>query len=198
MSLALLLDKDVIFFLLQQRWSKFKKDFWANGGFSNPKHLFLIFVFFWALHTFARERGWLRKKSVRGKHIFLTGAGSGLGRGMAIRFAKRGANLTLSDINEDGLLETKKMIKEETGSDTNVLTIKLDISNRQGIRDAAQQGLTKFGEVEIVINNAGIVQGKQFTELNESLSSKQFVVNLECHFWIVSEFLPSMIRRNSG
>lgn len=158
----------------------------------------MLLLSFWALHTFARERGWLRKKSVRGKHIFLTGAGSGLGRGMAIRFAKRGANLTLSDINEEGLLETKRMIKDETGSDTNILTIKLDISSRQGIKDAAQQGLTKFGEVDILINNAGIVQGKQFTDLNEGLSSKQFVVNLESHFWITSEFLPAMIRRNSG
>jgi hypothetical protein len=103
----MLLNKDVILFLLQQRWAKFKKDFWANGGFTNPKNLLLILIFFWGLHTFARERGWLRKKSVKAKHIFLTGAGSGLGRGMAIRFAKRGANLTLSDINEEGLLETK-------------------------------------------------------------------------------------------
>lgn len=52
--------------------------------------------------------------------------------------------------------------------------------------------------MNILINNAGIVQGKQFTELNEGLSSKQFIVNLECHFWIISEFLPSMIQKNEG
>jgi NADP-dependent 3-hydroxy acid dehydrogenase YdfG len=90
------------------------------------------------------------------------------------------------------------MIKDATGSDSNVLTIKLDISNRQGIKEAAKKGFLKFGHVEIVINNAGIVQGKQFNDLNETLSSKQFVVNLECHFWIINEFLPDMILRNSG
>ena len=107
MGYSQLLNKDVLLFLLGQRWKKFKKDFWANGGFTRPKHIIVILILLWALYTFFRERGWLPKKSVRGKHIFLTGAGSGLGRGMAIRFAKRHANLTLVDINEVGLQETK-------------------------------------------------------------------------------------------
>jgi NAD(P)-dependent dehydrogenase (short-subunit alcohol dehydrogenase family) len=57
----------------------------------------------WASFILARERGWLPKKSVKGKHIFITGAGSGLGRDMAIRFSILGANLSISDINTDGL-----------------------------------------------------------------------------------------------
>ncbi len=57
----------------------------------------------WASFILARERGWLPKKSVKGKHIFITGAGSGLGRDMAIRFSMLGANLSISDINIDGL-----------------------------------------------------------------------------------------------
>ena len=52
------------------------------------------------------------KKNLYGKHIFLTGAGSGLGRIMAIRFAKKGAILSLADQNFEGLEETKKMILE--------------------------------------------------------------------------------------
>jgi NADP-dependent 3-hydroxy acid dehydrogenase YdfG len=57
----------------------------------------------WASFILARERGWLPKKSVKGKHIFITGAGSGLGRDMAIRFSILGANLSISEINTDGL-----------------------------------------------------------------------------------------------
>jgi NAD(P)-dependent dehydrogenase (short-subunit alcohol dehydrogenase family) len=57
----------------------------------------------WASFILAREKGWLPKKSVKGKHIFITGAGSGLGRDMAIRFSILGANLSISDINTDGL-----------------------------------------------------------------------------------------------
>ena len=99
----------------------------------------------------------MAKKSVRGEHVFITGAGSGLGRGMALKFAGRKANLTISDINEQGLLETKEMIEKATGTTQNVLTIKLDVSNRDEIKQSAQQATQEFGDVDILINNAGIV-----------------------------------------
>ena len=76
------------------------------------------------------------KKSVKAKHIYLTGAGSGLGRGMTLKFAQLGANLTISDINEEGLMETKKMVFNLTGRDDNIMTIKLDVSNRKAIKDS--------------------------------------------------------------
>ena len=69
----------------------------------------LFFIILWLLYclkVFLREKGWLLKKSVRGKHLFITGAGSGLGRLMSIKFAKLGANLTISDMNHEGVLET--------------------------------------------------------------------------------------------
>jgi len=69
-------------------------------------NIVLAIVFLWAFYTFCREQGWVLKKDVRGKHIFITGAGGGLGRGMAFQFAKLGANLTLVDKNEDTLKET--------------------------------------------------------------------------------------------
>ena len=112
------------------KWNKFKKDFWKNGGFKNPKYIICLVLFFWFVHYQFKLRGWLKKKSVKKQHIYLTGGGSGLGRGMTLKFAKRGANLTISDINEEGLNETKKMVKELTGTDENILTIKCDISDR--------------------------------------------------------------------
>ena len=124
-------------FVLQMKWTKFKKDFWKNGGFKNPKMIIYLFLFFWALHAYFKEKGWLKKKSVNKKHIFLTGAGSGLGRGMTLNFAKAGANLTIMDINEEGLNETKRMVKELTGTDDNILAIKCDISDRQAITQSA-------------------------------------------------------------
>lgn len=57
----------------------------------------------WATYILARERGWLPKKNIKGKHVFITGAGSGLGRDMAIRLSMLGANVSISDINIDGL-----------------------------------------------------------------------------------------------
>jgi NADP-dependent 3-hydroxy acid dehydrogenase YdfG len=71
----------------------------------------VLFAGLWALYTWVKNMGWLPKKSVNKKHIFLTGAGSGLGRCVAIRLAKLGACLSLVDLNLAGLEETKRMIK---------------------------------------------------------------------------------------
>ena len=144
-------------FVLQMKWKQFKTNFYKNGGFTNKKHIVYILLFLWAIYTFCRERGWLPKKSVRGKHIYLTGAGSGLGRGMTLKFAKRGANLTISDINKEGLIETKRMVLEQTGRDDNILVIQLNVGDRQAVKNSAEQAIQKFGIVDILINNAGIV-----------------------------------------
>ena len=124
-------------FVLEMKWTKFKKDFWRNGGFKNPKVIIVIFLFLWAVYNTFKHKGWLKKKSVKKQHIYLTGGGSGLGRGMTLKFAKRGANLTISDIKEEGLIETKKMVKELTGTDENIFTIKCDISDRKAIAQSA-------------------------------------------------------------
>lgn len=193
-----MLNKDVLMFILEAKWKKFKKDFWKAGEFTAPKHIVYILLFLWAFYTYAREKGWLAKKSVKGKHIYLTGAGSGLGRGMTLKFAARGANLTISDINEEGLNETKQMVKALTGRDNNIFTIKLDVSNRIAIKDSAEAARAKFGNVNILINNAGIVQGKEIMELDEKMAHLSFVVNLECHLWLIREFLPAMVEKNEG
>ncbi len=81
-----------------------------------------------------KVNGLLPKKNVKGQHIFLTGAGSGLGRGMAVEFGKLGSKLTLCDINEKGLEETKElMLKDKSIKKENILLIKLDVSNRDAI-----------------------------------------------------------------
>jgi len=88
-----------------------KIKFVENGGWTSKQNILYLFLGIWALYTFIKNKGWLPKKSVYKKHIFLTGAGSGLGREMSKRFAKMGANLTLVDLNLQGLEETKKLIK---------------------------------------------------------------------------------------
>lgn len=55
-----------------------------------------------------------------------------------------------------------------------------------------------FGPVDILINNAGLIQGKMFTDMSELDASKSMLVNAESHIWTTKEFLPAMIQRNSG
>ena len=85
---------------------KFFKDFLFHRDgswlYRNRRAIYALLLA-WAAYTLARERGLLPKKNVNGKHVFITGAGSGLGRAMALEFAKRGAKVTVSDINEEGV-----------------------------------------------------------------------------------------------
>ena len=97
------------------QYKKWKKSYITQGGWRRPKNLFILLLckneifidlVLWGLYTFAKYRGWLPKKSLEGEHVYLTGAGSGIGRLMAIEFAKLGCVLTLTDINMKGLEET--------------------------------------------------------------------------------------------
>ena len=97
--------------------------------------MLVIFVLY-SLYAILKKNGWWFKKSVKGKHIFLTGGGSGLGRAVAIKMARLGAKLTLVDINEKTVEQTKRMIKAQTGSD-DVQTFQLDVANREAIREVA-------------------------------------------------------------
>lgn len=74
----------------------------------------------------------------------------------------------------------------------------LDVANREQIREVAQSCRETFGPVDILINNAGLVQGKFVTEMDEKLATKTMIVNAESNFWTVKEFLPSMIENKSG
>jgi len=76
----------------------------------SPK-LWIISLFaFSFLYSVLKTRGWLWKKSIKGEHVFLTGAGSGIGRYMALAFGQQGCQLSLSDINIAGLEETKQLL----------------------------------------------------------------------------------------
>ncbi len=74
----------------------------------------------------------------------------------------------------------------------------MDVGNREQISEVAQKCQEHYGSVDILINNAGIVQGKFITDMNEVLASKTMIVNAESNIWTAREFLPSMIKKNSG
>lgn len=96
------------------------------------------------------------KKSVRGKHVFITGAGSGIGREMAIILAKKGAKITASDINLQTAEETAKII---TDMKLKAHAVALDVTNPEDITKSHEAAKSKFGVVDMLINNAGITFG---------------------------------------
>ncbi|KAL2085298.1 hypothetical protein ACEWY4_018618 [Coilia grayii] len=137
-----------------------------------------------------------RRKSVAGETVLITGAGSGLGRGLALEFARLGARLVLWDINQDGIKETARIVMECHNARAN--TYVCDCGDRSEVYRVADQVKREVGDVTILINNAGIVTGKKFLEAPDALIEKTMAVNSMAHFWMYKAFLPAMIAGNHG
>ncbi|NXH81383.1 RDHE2 dehydrogenase, partial [Edolisoma coerulescens] len=137
-----------------------------------------------------------RKKNVSGEIVLITGAGSGIGRLLAVKFASLGATLVLWDINQEGLNYTVRLARENGAG--RVHSYICDCSKRQDVYRVADQVKKEVGDVSILINNAGIVIGKRFLDSPDSLVEKTVEVNTMAHFWTYKAFLPAMIAANHG
>ncbi|VDK72862.1 unnamed protein product, partial [Anisakis simplex] len=96
----------------------------------------------------------MERKNVEGSIILITGAGSGLGRELSKRLAKSRPRLVLWDMNETGVEETAKMCRE-FGAECYAYVV--DVSNREMVYKTADLVKKEVGDVEILINNAGII-----------------------------------------
>lgn len=89
----------------------------------------------------------------RGKTAFISGAANGIGLGMATAFAREGINVIMSDIRKDDLDEAAEEVRKYN---QNVKTIAVDVSDRDAMKEAADEAEKAFGKIHILCNNAGI------------------------------------------
>ncbi|XP_017741927.1 PREDICTED: epidermal retinol dehydrogenase 2 [Rhinopithecus bieti] len=137
-----------------------------------------------------------QQKNVAGEIVLITGAGSGLGRLLALQFAGRGSVLVLWDVNKEGNEETYRMAQEAGAARVHAYTC--DCSQKEEVYRVADQVKKEVGDVSILINNAGIVTGKNFLDCPDELMEKSFDVNFKAHLWTYKAFLPAMIANDHG
>jgi len=137
----------------------------------------------------------MKRKNVSGQLVLITGAGSGLGRLMSVEFAKLGCNLVLWDVNEAGNNETAELVKQYG---IKVYPYTVDLSNKDAVYACADKVKSTAGDVQILVNNAGIVTGKHFLDTPDKMNVKTFEVNVFAHFWTCKSFMPNMIENNFG
>ena len=135
-------------------------------------------------------------KSLDGKVVVITGAGSGIGRQLALQAAGHGALLALSDWDEVGLVETAQ--QAQTRSHREVRTDKVDVRDREAMRDYATSVREGFGRVNVIVNNAGVALHGDF----EEVSYDDFDWVMDVDFWGVvqgtKEFLPHLVESGDG
>uniref|UniRef100_A0A0N4ZSJ3 Short-chain dehydrogenase/reductase 3 n=1 Tax=Parastrongyloides trichosuri TaxID=131310 RepID=A0A0N4ZSJ3_PARTI len=114
---------------------------------------------------------------------------------MAKQFGKLGAKIIIWDINKEGCINTLNVLKNYNVECWYYI---VDISKREEIYEAARKVKKDIGDVDILINNAGIVTGKKIFDSQDELMELTMAVNTISHFFTTKAFLPSMLERNSG
>jgi NADP-dependent 3-hydroxy acid dehydrogenase YdfG len=130
-----------------------------------------------------------------GKVAVITGAGSGIGRALALNLAAKGAKLALSDIDTDGLAET---VRKSEALGATVKADRLDVAEREAVLAYAGAVMTHFGTVNQVYNNAGIAYNGDV----EKSEFKDIERVMDVDFWGVvngtKAFLPHVIASGDG
>jgi len=131
--------------------------------------------------------------SLKGKRTLITGAGVGIGRAIARRFAEAGSALELVDIDEEALKEAQ-MELSQFKVDVNIH--KVDLSVKEEI-DALWERL-RGKEPDILVNNAGVYPTKPFLEIDEPFLKKVLDINLNAVFWMCQHMIRAQIKKGGG
>jgi NAD(P)-dependent dehydrogenase (short-subunit alcohol dehydrogenase family) len=135
-------------------------------------------------------------RDFEGRVAAITGAGSGIGRALADALAQRGAHLSLSDIDENGLAET--VARCQTHGGVRIRSQRLDVADRAGMYEWADRVVADHGKVNLIINNAGVALGATV----EAMSYEDFEWLMNINFWGVvygtKAFLPHLKESGEG
>lgn len=134
-------------------------------------------------------------KSFHDKVAAITGAGSGIGRALALNLARQGCELALSDINEQGLAET---VEQARRFEVKVSHQRVDVADFEAVRHWADQVMIDHGRVNLIINNAGVAQGGSVE--GNALDDYHWIMDI--NFWGVvhgtKAFLPYLKASGAG
>ena len=130
------------------------------------------------------------------KITMVTGAGRGIGKEIAMLFAKEGSDLAICDVNEEILAEAKADIEKETGR--KVFTAKVDVTSADEVGDFVKKTLDNFGSLDILVNNAGITKDNLVMRMSEEEWDAVLGVNLKGAFNCIKAVTRPMMKARSG
>ncbi len=125
-----------------------------------------------------------------GKHVVVTGAGSGIGRACARRFASEGARVVVADLN----LEPVEAVAQEIGG----LAVQADVGREAAIKDLIARARDSGGPIDLFFSNAGVPGPPGGPEAPDDELQATWEVNVMAHVWAARELVPEMVKRGDG
>ena len=136
------------------------------------------------------------KKMFDGKTAIITGSARGIGREIAIAFARQGANVVINYIHsKDSAYKTADTIGLE-GKEP--LVIRADVTKRNEVKKLFDNTFSHFGSIDILVNNAGLLEQKPFQEISDYDWDKTLEINLKSTFLCIQEIVPYFKKMNTG
>ena len=133
--------------------------------------------------------------SLEGKVAMVTGAASGIGRGIALRLADLGAAIVILDIDAAAAKSTRDLIAQRGGKS---LFQKCDVRSGGDCQQATAATIDAFGKIDILCNNAGVIFRKDVTSLQGDEWDLALDITLKSIFLLSREVIPHMIKRRGG
>jgi len=132
---------------------------------------------------------------LKDKIVIITGAGSGIGRAIAIKFAQEGATIVIADLNEE---LSNELAKEINKIGRQCLVIKTDVANEESVKNMVDKTLEQFNRIDIVISNAGVSRMAKFIDITEEDFDFNMDINTKGGFLVSKAVSEIMTNQESG
>ncbi|HET9946610.1 MAG TPA: 3-oxoacyl-ACP reductase family protein [Patescibacteria group bacterium] len=132
---------------------------------------------------------------LQAKTAIITGGGTGIGKEIALLFAKKGANVAICGRTQESLQEVVEEITESGGK---ALFSVADVTKEEEIKSFLQEVLTRFGTIDILVNNAGVVSEGNILSTSEDVWEKVLCVDVKGVFLFSKAVIPHMVSQEEG
>ncbi|WP_420371263.1 SDR family oxidoreductase [Galbibacter orientalis] len=144
---------------------------------------------------FIFKKSKVMNESIKDKVVVVTGASSGIGKSIAIQLALKGAKVVLAARNEKKLICIKQQILKENGVAAYVVT---DVTKKQDLMELVDIAIKKYGQLDVMINNAGISQLSRLDELDVEGWEEMIATNLNGTLYGMAAAISIFKQQDSG
>lgn len=126
----------------------------------------------------------------------ITGGSRGIGKQVALKFAKNGYNIVVNYVSDN--TDIKGLQEEFEKENVELLLVKADVTKKEEIQNLVKTAIEKFGHIDVLVNNAGITKDGLLMRMKEEDFDKVIEINLKGTFLVTKEVIPYMMKKREG